>query len=232
VRSALGLRVGIPIASVRWLVEELASDPRDVDVEIEAEPPGLRLAGTFETMQTRLRGSAVVYVDRVAISADELRLELRLERVSLRVLSEKKTHLSALVRSRALDLRNPGDLVAELPDMPPVIAQAHDNLVVLDLMREPRLRRNRLAFHAVGVLSGFVTVHGLETDPSHLDVLMRAFPRGRGAAADAVEEHLLEPALRRAKGLLQPAGTDGESPWRRMLGGLRERLAGPVGAGA
>lgn len=228
VRSMFGLRLGVPIAAFRWLVEQVSKDPSDADVEISAEPPGLHLAGTFENMKTRLRGSAVVFIDQIYVATDQIRITLRLEQVTLKVLSEKKTHLSALVKSGALDLSNPGNLVAELPDMPAFIADAHDNIVVIDLMREPKLRGNRMVYRAVGLLSSMITVHGIETDPTHLDVVMRTFPRGVGAAADALEEHLVEPGVRRLRGLINGRNELDDEPrprgWRRMLGGLRERI--------
>ncbi len=228
VRSAFGLRFGVPVAAFRWLVEQLSDDPAEADIEIGTEPPGLRLAGTFENMKTRLRGSAVVYIDRIEVTANQIRIDVRLEDVHLKVLSEKKTHLSALVKSGALDVSKPGNLVAELPDMPPVIIDAYDNIVSLDLMREPKLARNRMVYRAVGLLSSMITVHGVETDPTHLDVVMRAFPRGLGAAADAVEEHVFEPGIRRLRGLVSgQRSLEEERPrrgWRRMLGGLRERI--------
>lgn len=231
VRSAFGLRFGVPVAAFRWLVEQISRDPSEADIEIEAEPPGLRLAGTFENMQTRLRGSAVVFIDRIYVTANQIRIDVRLEDVSLKVLSEKKTHLSALIKSGALDVTKPGNLVAELPDMPPVIIDAFDNVISLDLMHEPKLRGNRMVYRAVGLLSSMITVHGVETDSTHLDVVMRAFPQGIGAAADAVEEHVLEPGLRRLRGLVGSSSAldEGESSgsrrgWRRMLGGLRERI--------
>jgi hypothetical protein len=221
-RSALGLRLGVPVAAFRWLVEQTSRDPADADVEIEPHPPGLRLSGTFENMQTRLRGSAVVFIDRIEIDAQRIRIDLRLEQVRLRVLSERKTHLSALVKSGALDLSRPGNLVAELPGMPPFIVDAHDNVVGVDLMRDPKLGRNRMVVHAVGLLSSLVTVHAIETDSTHLDVLLRALPRGLGAAADAVEEHVVEPGFRRLRRLIGGRNRVDEGSrragWRRMLG--------------
>lgn len=230
VRGALGLRFGVPVSAFRWLVEQISSDPTQADLEIEPEPPGLRLAGTFENMQTRLRGSAVVFIDRIAVTAHQIRIDVRLEQVTLKVLSEKKTHLSALIKSGALDVTKPGNLVAELPDMPPVIIDAYDNIISLDLMREPKLGSNRMVYRAVGLLSSMITVHGVETDSTHLDVVMRAFPRGLGAAADAVEEHVLEPGLRRLRGFvggnaaLEEGNGRSRRGWRGMLGGLRERI--------
>jgi hypothetical protein len=197
IRSAFGLRFGVPLAAFRWLVQETAEDADAIDLIVEAEPPGLRVAATFEKMETRLRGSAVVFVNRVLLSGDEIRFEVRLEQVGLQVLSSKKTQLSALIRSGALDLSKPGNLIDELPGMPSVIVEAYDNRLVIDLMRSPKFRNNRMLRHAIGLLSSLVTVHGIQTESDHLDVVFRALPKGTLGAAGAIQEHVVEPGLRR-----------------------------------
>lgn len=215
VRSSFGLRFGVPLAAFRWLVEQAIGDPAAHGVVIEAEPPGLRVGGTFEKMDTRMRGEAVIYVNRVMVSGDELRFEIRLEQVDLQVLSDRKTQLSALIKSGALDLSKPGNLVDELPDMPPVIADAYDNKLVIDLMRSPRFRNNRILRHAVGLLSSLVTVYGIQTETDHLDVVFRALPRGGFGAADAVQEHVVEPGLRRVWARFSRSAQNGRV--RRLL---------------
>jgi hypothetical protein len=209
IRSSFGLRFGVPLAAFRWLVQETVADADALDVVIDAEPPGLRVGGTFEKMETRLRGTAVVYVNRILLSGDELRFEVRLEQVHLQVLSDRKTQLSALIKSGALDLSKPGNLIDELPGMPPVIVEAYDNRLVIDLMRSPRFRNNKLLRHAIGLVSSLVTVYGVETDTTHLDVVFRALPRGGFGAADAIQEHLVEPGIRRAWSRLSRSAESG-----------------------
>jgi hypothetical protein len=64
-------------------------------------------------------------------------------------------------------------------------------------MKSPKFRNNRILRHAIGLLSSLVTVYGIQTESEHLDVVLRALPRGGFGAADAVQEHVVEPGLRR-----------------------------------
>ncbi len=221
VRSSFGLRFGVPLAAFRWLVQETAEDAHALDLVIEADAPGLRVAATFEKMETRLRGSATVLVNRVLLSGDEIRFEVRLEEVGLHVLSTKKTQLSALIKSGALDLSKPGNLIDELPGMPSVIVEAYDNRLVIDLMRSPKFRNNRMLRHTIGLLSSLVTVYGIQTESDHLDVVFRAFPRGGFGAAGAIQEHVVEPGLRRVWARFSRSAENGRV--RRLLSAVAAR---------
>ena len=94
-------------------------------------------------------------------------------------------------------MQNPGTLAAYMPGRSPVLAEAKGNRIVLDFMRDPKLANNPLIRHAVGVLTSFVTLHGVETDPAHIDVAFRAIPNGIGGAARAVRKHLVLPSMGR-----------------------------------
>jgi hypothetical protein len=203
IRSSFGLRFGVPLAVFRWMIQQLADNADDLDVELAAEPPGLRFGASLDKMDTTLRLSGVLYIARINVNADEIRIELRLDRVKIRVLSEKKTVVSALVRSGALDITRIGDLIHELPGIPPFIAEARNDRIVLDLMRAPALGENPWLRHAVGMMSSLITVHGVETESSdHLDVVLRALPRGTVNAVGALRSHLLGPGARRVSDVL------------------------------
>lgn len=201
VRSSLGLRFGVPIAAFRWLIENLVKDVAALDPEITAVPPGLRVGVTFEKMETRIRFTATLFVNRIDVSADQILVELRLEGVHLRVMSEKRTILSALINSGALNISQIGDLVGELPGLPPVIATANGNRMVFDVLRSPRLD-NDVVRSLVAVWSSLITVDGVQTDSDHLDLVFRALPRGVRAPASAVRRHLVRPGLRQVRALL------------------------------
>jgi len=209
VRNAFGLRFGVPLAAFRWLAAEMVDEQRVEAVEIEARPPGLRMAGTFDLMRTRVRGGAVLHIDRVAICASEMRIELRLEEVCLVPLETKRTQISALLRAKALDLSRPGDLIANLPDMPDVIADSWGNRIIVDLMRVPKLARNARVRHAVGMLSSLITLDRMGTDDDHFELELRAFPQGLSAVVEAVGEHVMVPGVRGLRALL-PAELRGE----------------------
>lgn len=209
VRNAVGMRFGVPLAAFRYLATALLDHQKVEDVEIEAVPPGLRLAGSFELMKTDVRGGADLYIDRVAIGPNELRVELRLENVRLVPTSPKKTQISALLNANALDLSRPGDLVNNLPDMPELIVGASGNRLALDLMRVPKLARDARVRHALGMASSLITVDRMETESDHFDLAFRPLPRGLSAVVEAVGEHVLGPAVDGVKALV-PAQIRGE----------------------
>jgi len=209
-RNALGLRFGVPIATLRWLADNGEGGPEDV--EIDPDPPGIRVAATLKLMGTTVRAVTSIFIERIKLSAEELRLEVRLEGTNLRVLDQAETPVAALIRSGALDLTKSGNLAAHLPKLSGLLGESKDNRLVIDLMKHPKIGRNRAIRKALGLVSSFVTVHGVESDEGHLDVLLRAFPRGVGGAVRAVRDHLF---------------TDGP-PWiRGMLPGKRNAEARP-----
>ena len=112
-RNAAALRVGLPLDALRWLAGQAKGRKAPKDVEIAAVPPGVRVAASVDAMGTPLRASAVIYVERVSLNEEELRLELRLDEVSLKLLDESAdTPIAALLKSGALDLSKPGNLAA------------------------------------------------------------------------------------------------------------------------
>ena len=203
-RNALGLRFGVPIAGLRWLAGNNDGGPRDI--EIDPAPPGLRVAATLELMGTTVRAATVIFIERIKLSAEELRLEVRLEDTAMKVIGDAQSPVAALIRSGALDLTKSGNLAAHMPGLGKLLGESTGNKLVIDLMRHPKLGKSRAVRKLVGLVSSIVTVHGVESDEGHLDVVLRAFPRGIGGAARAVRDHLF---------------TDGP-PWiRGMLPGRR-----------
>ncbi|MDQ2644638.1 MAG: hypothetical protein M3020_12530, partial [Myxococcota bacterium] len=105
VKNAVALRVGVPMAALRWAIDRKRGSPKaPKDVEISAVPPGVRVAGSFEVMGTPLRGSAEIYAEDVRLTGDELRLVVRLKNLSLKVTADHvESPLAALLKSGALD---------------------------------------------------------------------------------------------------------------------------------
>lgn len=196
-RNALGLRFGVPMAALQWLGAQAEAGGKVRRLQLLARPPGIAMSADVELMKTPVRGGAVIYVDRVALSEEELAITLRLEDVTLELTADADTPVAALIKSGALDLSNPGTLAGYLPGRSPVLVEAEGNRLILDLMREPRIARDERVRRLVGLLTSFMSVHGVETDPEHLDVVLRAFPRGLSEAARAVDRHLVRPSLAR-----------------------------------
>lgn len=197
VRSALGLRFGVPLAALRWLGQQAERNGKVEDFHIDSVPPGLRLSGNLDAMNTPIRASAIIFVERVVFNDEELTVALRLEEVMLKLNGESDSPVAALIKSGALDLSNPGTLVNFMPGRSPVLAEANGNRIVLDLMRDPNIGKNHLVRRAVSLLTSFVTLHGVETDTKHLDIAFRALPTGLGGAAQSIRKNIVLPSMSR-----------------------------------
>lgn len=196
-RNAFGLRVGVPLDAFRWLGRLAEKSGKVEDLKIDAEPPGVRVAASVDAMGTPIRASAVVYIDRVTFTNEELTLAIRLEEVTLKLNGDSDGPVAMLIKSGSLDLSRPGDLIRFLPKRPPVIVEAHDSRIVLDLMRDPKLGQNPIVRSAIGLITAWLTLDGVETDPGHLDLRLRALPKGVFGAARAVRRHVVAPSLGR-----------------------------------
>jgi hypothetical protein len=197
VRSALGLRFGVPLAALRWLGQQAERSGKVEDFQIDSVPPGLRLGGNVDLMNTPIRAGAIIYVERVVFNDEELTVALRLEDVQLKLNGESDSPIAALIKSGALDLSNPGTLVNFMPNRSPVLAEANGNRIVLDLMRDPNVGKNALVRRAVSLLTSFVTLHGVETDKKHVDIAFRALPSGLGGAVKSRRNNVVLPSMSR-----------------------------------
>ena len=195
IRNAFGLRVGVPLAALRWLGKQAEKAGKVADLKIDSVPPGIRVSASLDLMATPLRAGAIIYIDRIVFDDDEMTLALRLEEVMLKLNGDAQTPVAALIKSGALDLSNPGSLVGFMPNKSPVIAEAKDNRITLDLMRDPRIGQNPLVRSAVAVLTSFVTLRDIESDDRHLEIAFRALPAGIRGAARNVRRHVIMPSI-------------------------------------
>jgi hypothetical protein len=193
----LGLRFGVPLAALRWLGQQAERSGKVEDFQIDSVPPGLRLGGNVDLMNTPIRAGAIIYVERVVFNDEELTVALRLEDVQLKLNGESDSPIAALIKSGALDLSNPGTLVNFMPNRSPVLAEANGNRIVLDLMRDPNVGKNQLVRRAVALLTSFVTLHGVETDKKHVDIAFRALPSGLGGAVKSLRNNVVLPSMSR-----------------------------------
>lgn len=190
-RNLLALRVGVPLDALRFFADRGVGSKAPKDVLLEAVPPGLRIGATVDLMGTPVRATASVFVQRVSITPDELRFEIRLADVSLKVADDvPESPIAALLRSGALDLSKPGNLAAYMPKRPAVVVEAKDDRVVIDLMRHPKIAKNPRAIRTLALLAPLLTVAGVESDSEHLDVTLRAFPDGLRQAVGGIRRVL------------------------------------------
>jgi hypothetical protein len=190
-RNLLALRFGVPLDALRFFAGRAKGKKAPKDLVLEAVPPGLRVAATVDLMGTPVRAGATVFIERVSITPEELRFEIRLAGVSLKVPDDApESPIAALLRSGALDLSKPGNLAAYMPKRPALLVEAKDDRVVIDLMRHPKIAKNPRAIRAVALLAPLLTVAGIESDSEHLDVTLRAFPDGLKEAVGGLRKVL------------------------------------------
>lgn len=208
VRSSFGLRFGFPLAAFRWLSEQVVGDLPLSSPKFEARPPGLRFSGVIEKLGTRIQVSATLYVQHLAVDAEEVRFHLRIDDVALTVLNPEKTILGALVRSGTIDLSRPGDLIRELPEVPAMVLKAEGNEIILDLLQSPRLSQSRSMRQMLSLVSSLVSVNHIGTEADRLDIQLKALPKGADAALGAISTQLLSPGWSRFRRRL---GRDSEA---------------------
>ena len=177
--NAAGLRFGIPLAALRYLSSQ-AKLPRKApqDIDIGSSPPALRISLSVDAMGTALRASAAIKVDEIDLSPEAMRIGLKLSDVKLALLGESDAPVATLIKSGALDLSKPGNLVKFLPKRPPAIVDAEEDRVVVDLMKVPAIAGNDILRRALAIVTPVMSVRAVETDRDHLYVALRASPRG------------------------------------------------------
>lgn len=185
-RNALDLRFGVPVAALRWLAGQAKGRKAPKDIEIEAVPPGLRASATVDLMGNSVRASAIVVIERVCLTPDELRFEIRLRDVTLDILeAAPDSPVATLLLSGALDLSKPGNLVNFMPKKPPILVEAEGDRIVLDLRKHPKLANAR-AEKLIGLVTSLVSVRAIESDWDHLELELETLPDGVVEAVYAV----------------------------------------------
>ena len=190
-RNLLALRFGVPLDALRFFAGRAQGKKAPKDLVLESVPPGLRVGATVDLMGTPVRAGADIFIERVSITPEELRFEIRLANVSLKVAADApESPIAALLRSGALDLSKPGNLAAYMPKRPAFLVDAKDDRVVLDLMRHPKIAKNPRAIRTIALLAPLLTVAGIESDSEHLDVALRVFPEGLREAVGGIRRIL------------------------------------------
>jgi hypothetical protein len=185
-RHAANLRVAVPLDAIRWVVMNTPPGKNTpTDVTVAARPPAVNLGATVELMGTKLRASSSIYVDDLRVGGEEIRVTLRLADVDMKVLGDGNSPIGGLLKSGALDLSKPGNLVNFMPKKPPVLIEAKDDILVVDLMKVPKLARNDRLRRVLGALTPVMNVAALRTEGDYLILALRATPAGFPRALSA-----------------------------------------------
>jgi len=185
-RNAAGLRFGVPVAALRYFTSQIKGRKLPKDIELSTSPPDLRFAATIDVMGTPLRASTSVKVDDVSIQPDAVRIGIRLSNMKLDLLAESDSPVATLIKSGALDLSKPANLVNFVPKRPEALVEAEGDRIVLDLMKVPKLAASSTFRKALAIIAPLVGVRKVEADSDHVYVALRATPRGLLQAINAI----------------------------------------------
>ena len=96
----------------------------------EARPPARMLNGRMPLIDVGayLRGEP----GALEANAAELRFALRVRDIRLDLVTDAESPVAALLKSGALDLSRPGDLVKFLPNRSPALVEAEGDRIVVD----------------------------------------------------------------------------------------------------
>ncbi len=188
-RHALGMRIAVPLDALRWFIANTPpSKKAPQDVTITPRPPAIGLGATIDLMGTTVRAGASIRVDRLEVTDHAFKVALRLSDVTMKVLGESATPVAGLIKSGALDLSKPGNLAKFMPKKSPVLVEAHDDIIVLDLMQDPKFAANDRVRAVLGTLTPVVQVSGLSTEGDFLILQLRASPFGLPRAISAARQ--------------------------------------------
>jgi hypothetical protein len=186
--NAAALRFGLPLAALRFLAAQVTGRKAPKDIEIGASPPALRLAATVDAMGTDVRASAAIRIDEISITPDSIRVGIRLNDVKLALVGDSDAPIATLIKSGALDLSKPGNLVRHIPKRPAMIVEAGGDRIVLDLIKIPKLAQNPNVRKVLSVITPILGIRAIETDRDHLYVALRASPAGLSRSFEAIRE--------------------------------------------
>jgi hypothetical protein len=185
-RHALGMRMAVPLDAIRWFIANTPPGRKaPQDVTIATKPPAISLGATIDLMGTTVRAGAAVRVDRLEIGEESFRVALRISDVTMKVLGESSTPVAGLIKSGALDLSKPGNLAKFMPKRPAVLVEAQDDMVVLDLMKDPKFAGNLRVRKWLGAVTPVLQVASMSTDGDFLVLQFKASPFGLPKAFNA-----------------------------------------------
>src|SRR3569623_1909507 len=183
-RPALGMRIAVPLDALRWFIANTPpSKKAPQDVTVTPRPPAIGVGATIDLMGTTVRAGATIRIERIEDAEGTFKVSLMLSDVTMKVLGESFTPVAGLFKSGALDLSKPGNLAKFMPKKPAVLVEAHDDVIVFDLMQKPKFAENDKVRGILGTLTPVVQVSGLSTEGDFLILQLRASPFGIPRAA-------------------------------------------------
>jgi hypothetical protein len=177
--NTVRLKVTVPLDLLRYFVAQTAGKKKaPKDVVLEASPPVLKVAASVDLMGTPIRFGAGIKVDEIRLGLEELRIEIRLSEVSLRLEGPSDSPVAALIKSGALDLSKPGNLAKYMPNRPPTLIEAEDDRIVLDLMKDAKIAQNPKVRKILEIIVPVLAIRSFGTEGDALVIALRPKPSG------------------------------------------------------
>ncbi len=178
-RYALQRRLAIPLDSLRWLIEQLpAGGSAPQDIVLTAQSPAIGLGATLDLMGTKLRIDAAVHVDHIHATPSELQVTIRVRDLRASVLNNLDGNLAKLLKSGVIDLTKPANTLNMIGKKPKLIADAKDDMFVLDLMQLDGVANNPMIGRVLAGLTPILSVADVRTEGDTLAIGLRARPSG------------------------------------------------------
>ncbi|MEM8609381.1 MAG: hypothetical protein AAGF92_19930 [Myxococcota bacterium] len=196
VRFAVGAlrgRLAIPLSLIRQKLLPLADK---VEIEVEAEPPGLRVRGSAQAVGAQIEFSVRIDAEGIDLEGERRLVHVSLTDVSLSTPEDAPGPLADAIRQRMIDTANPGTLVGNMVALPPFVVEAEGSTIVLDLMKVPALSADETMRTWVAAATSYLCVRGIEVRDDAIELALGVLPGGPREAARSTARALLLPAVR------------------------------------
>ena len=178
--NAAALKVTVPLDVLRYFAAKLGEGKKSApkDVLVEGRSPALHVGASVNAMGTPIRFAASIKIEEARIGENELRFDIRLSEVTLKLEGDSDSPIGALIKSGALDLSKPGNLAKFMPNRPPALVEAGDDRIVLDLMKDVKIANNPKVRRVLDLLSPVLQLRSIQTEDDNLVIAFRANPAG------------------------------------------------------
>jgi hypothetical protein len=181
-RNAARLALSIPLDVLRWGIDKRPRGRGPERIEISGEDSSLHVELTVDLFGTKIDVSSNITVEAIENDAEALRLALRVR--DLDIQAPPDTPAAQMIA--AMDLSQPGNLMAMMPQKHNDLIQASGDRIVIDLLKLPMFRRNRALRRILGAVS-FIGIRGVRTEN---DVLVIGFSVNPTAIPGAIRRTL------------------------------------------
>jgi hypothetical protein len=163
----------IPVDLLRWLTTFIPRGKGPERLDVSASPPGLRVDATMNVFGTKIDVGSDVAVESVTISADAVRVEVRVSKLSIVAPPDSP----AAMMIQAIDVSNPGALANMMPNRPEFLVEAAGDRFVFDLLKVPGLAGNRIVRRVLAAIAGVVGIKSIHTADDSVVVSFAFDPR-------------------------------------------------------